>query len=306
MTNLRSTVGLLPVLHVLLEECSVGRTAKRLNLTQSAVSQALARAREAWADALLVRQGQRMLPTPLAVELAKKLDRWMAETQALLSPAKFDPSLSEATITLTANDFSEAALLPRVLGVLSERAPGITVLLRSIEAYPLDSVDFSEGRIHFALAGTPPPPGPFETQLMFNERFVLLARLGHPQVGPDLTMDGYLKLHHVLVSPQGQGATGLIDDHLARLGVSRRVAVSLTRFSNLPHLLAAADFVAAVPSRFAATAEVRRTCQVLELPFPSPTWAMSLIWHRRYRNDPLHQWLRGLLLEQLSDGAAPR
>lgn len=302
MISLRANLGLLPILHVVLEECSVTRAAVRLGLTQSAVSQALTRARDVWQDELLVRHGQRMIPTPLATELAIRLEAWVGDTTALLSAPTADPRLGRATVVIVANDYSEISLMPPVLKVLSESAPGVTTVLRSIEAHPLDSEDFLAGHVHFALAGVQPPQGPFEVAPLFTEHFVMIARHGHPGIGREMTLERYLGFQHALVSPQGKGVSGPIDMHLAELGVSRHVALSLTRFTSLPYLLASTDMVATVPSRFAALPEVRNACQAVALPFQSPTFAMSLIWHRRYRNDPLHGWLRGVMLAMIGQG----
>lgn len=291
---MRPSVSLLPVLHCLLAERSVSKAAARLGVTQSAVSQALARARVMLGDELLVRQGHRMIPTPQALRLQERLDRWMLDTEDLLHPVPSDPRQQEARIRMIANDFSEVALMPPVLGTIAREAPGVTLVLRSVEASPLDSADFLEGRIHFALAGIAPPAGPISSLPLFEDHFVAIARHGHPCLAAPWTPGNYAALRHALVSPQGQGFTGPVDGALAELGLSRRIALSLTRFTSLPPLLAASEIIATVPSRFAARPEVRAHCQVRELPFPSPRFTMSLCWHRRHNNDPLHRWIREL------------
>lgn len=299
MTAIRAHIALLPILHALLTECSVSRAAETLNLTQSAVSQALSRARKVWGDELLVRHGQRMFPTPLAIDLAARIGVWMTETEALLQRPDLDLRNHEARVIITASDYAEIALLPPVLRTLNECAPRVTAVLRSVEAYPLDSPEFIEGKFHFAIAGTDPPPGPFETKPLFREHFVLIARRDHPLVKPSLSMEDYLRLQHVLVTPQGQGATGPIDAYLDGVHATRRVVLSVTRFTSLPSILAATDMVATVPARFAALPDVQRICQTAPLPFSSPVFAMTLIWHRRYRNDPLHRWLRDIIATQI-------
>ena len=240
-----------------------------------------------------------MFPTPLAIDLAAKLDFWMAETEALMAPGDAGFREREARVVITANDYTEVALLPPVLKKINELAPRVTVVLRSVEAYPLDSHDFLEGRVHFALAGVEPPPGPFDAAPLFDEHFVLIARHGHPAIGSGFSLEHYIGLQHALVSPQGQGIRGPVDDSLAGLGVARRIALSLTRFTSLPYLLSSTDMVATVPSRFAEMPDVRRNCDRVELPFESPTFTLSLIWHRRHRNDPLHRWIRELVVAEL-------
>jgi DNA-binding transcriptional LysR family regulator len=299
MTLSRSDVSLLPLLQVLLTEASVGKAAERLGLTQSAVSQALSRARAIWQDELLIRHGQRMFRTPQAVELLGHLDSWLIDTQRLFVPAGTEPAQTEVELTIISNDYSEVSLLPPIVASLSTLAPRMTILLRSIEAQPMTSAAFMDGQIHFALAGINPPSGPFETAPLFDERFVVIMRHGHPCASKPLTINQYAGLQHALVSPQGQGLTGPIDLSLAKLGRSRHIALSLTRFTSLASLLQSTDLIATVPFRFALSPEVKERCCVVALPFPSPSFTMSLIWHKRYRFDPVHQWVRELIVKTL-------
>lgn len=306
MERMRSDIMLLPILHRLLAERSVSRTAAGLGVTQSAVSQALARARVVLRDELLIRQGHQMVPTPLALHLTERLGQWMTETESLLAPVQADPRQRQARIMIIANDFTELALLPPVLGAIAREAPGITLVMRSVEAIPINSPSFVEGRVHFAIAGIQQPAGPIVAMPLFNDHFVAIARHGHPCLAAPWTAEGYAAFQHALVSPQGQGSTGLIDDHLAMLGLSRRITLSLTRFTGLPGLLASSDLIATVPSRFAERPEVRAHCHVMQLPFPSPTFTMSLLWHRRYNHDPLHGWIRELFVAAAAgDPASP-
>jgi DNA-binding transcriptional LysR family regulator len=284
----------------MLIEGSVSKAADQLGVTQSAVSQALARARRIWGDELLVRHGQRMFPTPVALALLDRLNNWVADTHDLLLPAKADPSVYKGQITIISNDYSEVALLPPAIGKLTKLAPGLTTQLRSIEVFPMGSEEFTEGRIEFAIAGIPPPPGPFEMLPLFEERFVVIMRRDHPCACAPMTLDSYADSQHALVSPQGKGLTGPLDIALQERKRSRKIALSLTRFTSLPVILQSTDLIATVPSRFAHYPEVRERCCVMSLPFPSPTFTMSLIWHRRFSFDPFHRWARALLHEVIA------
>ena len=88
---LPANLNLLRTLAVLLEEQHVTRAAERLCLTQSAVSRQLLQLRQALADPLLVRDGNRLLPTPRALALQAQLRPLLQQCDALFSPQQFDP-----------------------------------------------------------------------------------------------------------------------------------------------------------------------------------------------------------------------
>ena len=69
-------LNLLVTLDILLAEGSVARAARRLGLSPSAMSRALARLRETTGDPLLVRAGRGLVPTPRALELREGSARW--------------------------------------------------------------------------------------------------------------------------------------------------------------------------------------------------------------------------------------
>lgn len=297
--NLRpAQLQILVVLDAMLAEGSVTRAAKRLNLTQPAVSQTLARARALFDDPLFLRINGRMAPTPRAAALSGKLERWIEATRGLLQPLEFDPVTHKRDFTIASNDFAECALLPPVVSAIRRMAPHVTLALRSVESAPLMGDEVREGHVDLIISGIAPPSA-FIEEVLYEEHFVLLARHGHPALTKGLTAPAFAAMDHALVSPQGLGLRGPIDDALETLGLARRVVLSLSKFTSLPRLLASSDIVAAVPSRFAETPEANALCGSAPLPFPAPKFIMRLSWHRRFDTDPAHRWFRSLVLKQV-------
>lgn len=295
---------LLIVLHALLEEQSVTRAARRLNLTQPAVSQALARARRLFDDPLFQRAGTQMIATPRARSLAEELDSWMQATRAILDPAAFDPATEQRSFVIGSNDFSELLLLPPVIAAVRRDAPNVTISLRSVESAPLTGREVREGRVDLILAGIA-PPADFVERALYDEHFVLLARRGHPVFDAPLTPAAFAAMPQALVSPQGIGNRGPIDDVLASLGLARIVYLSVTRFTSLPALLSQSDLIAAVPSRFALRPDTQAVCDAIELPFTPPRFTMRLAWHQRFETDIAHRWLRELAFDQIQRTVTP-
>lgn len=289
---------LLVVLHALLAERSVTRAARRLNLTQPAVSQALARARRLFDDPLFLRTGQQMIPTSRALSLFDELEGWMLTTRAILDRGDFDPATEYREFQIGSNDLSELLLLPGVIAAIRRDAPNITLSLRSVESAPLTGREVRDGRVDLILAGISPPAGFIERPL-YEDHFVLLARRGHPVLHGRLTVPAFAALPQALVSPQGSGNRGPVDEALANLGLARTVFLSTTRFTSLPALLSQSDLIAAVPSRFARYPETLAVCEARELPFAAPHFTMRLAWHPRFETDPAHRWLRELAYREI-------
>src|ERR1700744_3732492 len=106
-------LNLLLVLHAVLEEKSATLAAKRLNVTQSAVSNALARLRAVVGDPLLIRSGKGLVPTPRAAELAPIIAEAIEKLEAALDQgASFRPETSTRTFTLAAADNNQARDVP--------------------------------------------------------------------------------------------------------------------------------------------------------------------------------------------------
>jgi DNA-binding transcriptional LysR family regulator len=298
MTVRAQHLHLLIVLHALLKERSVTRAARSLNLTQPAVSQALARARRLFGDPLFARAGAQMIPTPKARALADELDGWMQATRAILDPASFDPATEHREFLIGSNDLAELLLLPPVIAAIRREAPNMVVSLRSVESTPLTGREVSEGRVDLILAGISPPAG-FVERALYDEHFVLLARRGHPILRGRPSAADFAAMPHALVSPQGIGTRGPIDNVLAGLGLARTITLSVTRFASLPALLSQSDLIAAVPSRLARRPETLAVCGATDLPFASPTFTMRLAWHPRFESDVAHRWVRELAYREI-------
>ncbi|CAN1725197.1 LysR family transcriptional regulator [Hyphomicrobium sp. 1Nfss2.1] len=288
--NLRNfDLNLLVVVDVVLAELSITRAAQRLNLTQPAVSQAMARARDVFDDELLVREGSSMRLTPLARRLAPELRDFCAAAERLLSRPTFDPSTAEMNFSVLANDLTELLIIPQLVAAVDRTAPGCRLVVRTPQPHLMDET------IDLAIIGAPVPKGPFLSRDLYEEHFVVIARPGHPAMREDISAEDYAGMQHALVSPTGQGVTGPVDGALKQLGLTRRIGLSVTRFTTLPSIVSSTDLIAAIPSRFAERPEVHSLCKVWSLPFESPRFTMKLVWHRSHDADPAHVWLRGLL-----------
>ncbi|MEO8379208.1 MAG: LysR family transcriptional regulator [Acidobacteriota bacterium] len=285
----RPDLNLLVTLDVLLAEGNVARAAKRLRLSPSAMSRALARLRETTGDPLLVRAGRGLVPTPRALELREKVRQLVEETEAVLRPAE-KPNLRALvrTFTLrTSEGFVEnfgAALIARV----TEEAPG--VLLRFLQKVDKESALLRDGTVDLETGVVENTSGPeVRAQALFRDRYVGVVRQGHPLTDGELTPARYAAGRHILVSRRGL-EKGVIDEALVPFGLERQIATIVSGFATALALARASDLIATVPERH--TGVLRTGMHSFPLPFPTPEITVSLLWHPRMHADPAHRWLR--------------
>lgn len=287
-------LNLLIVLDVLLAESNVTRAAQRLHLSPSAMSRSLARLRKTTGDPLLVRAGRGLVPTPRALELHEKVSQLVQEAQAMLLPTT-TPDLKHLvrTFTLrTSEGFAEnfgAELIARV----SVEAPN--VLLRFVQKLDKDSAPLREGTIDLETGVIGASMGPeLRAQALFRDRFVGVVRLTHPLSRGAITPARYAAGKHVGISRRGLEMQA-IDEALSSIGLEQAIAVIVGGFSTAVAMCRSSDLIATVPERH--TGNLRAGMHTFSLPFSTPEFTVSLLWHPRFNADPAHRWLRGIVLE---------
>jgi DNA-binding transcriptional LysR family regulator len=299
--------NLLVTLDVLLSEGNVTRAAKRLRLSPSAMSRALARLRETTGDPLLVRAGRGLVPTPRALELRERVGQLVQDAQAVLRPAE-TPDLQQLvrTFTLRTSEGFAENFGPALIARTRLEAPG--VLLRFVQKLDKDSAQLREGTIDLETGVVATSMGPeLRAQALFRDRFVGVTHLGHPLSQGDLTVTRYANGRHIDIARQGL-EMGAIDDAMRALGLERKIATVVGGFSTAVALARASDLIASVPERH--TGNLRAGMHTFDLPFTTPEFTVSLLWHPRFHADPAHRWLRNVAVEtcvaapSLASGAA--
>lgn len=286
----RPDLNLLVTLDVLLAEGSVAAAARRLRLSPSAMSRALARLREATGDPLLVRAGRGLVPTPRALELRDQVGRLVEEGEAVLRPAEtLDLRRLVRTFTLRTSDGFVENFGPSLIARVAEDAPGVR--LRFVAKLDKDSSPLRDGTVDLETGVIGRETGPeVRTQALFRDRFIGVVRAGHPLSRGDVSVSRYAAGKHVVVSRRGFDR-GPIDDALQPLGLQRDIATIVGGFAVALALARATDLVASVPERH--TENLRVGMYGFPLPIPAPPITVSMLWHPRLDADPAHRWLRG-------------
>jgi len=291
-------LNLLTIFEALLVEQGVSRAARRVGLTQPAVSNALRRLRIALDDPLFVRVGSSMVPSPRAREMRQPvLDALSAVRRAIGDRPTFDPATAVVTFRLSCVDFGELILLRPVLKRLRRRAPQIAVhVRRAIGLFDLPSNELAAGVVDaaFGLFPTPPSPGSgvLQAVIAIDHLVAIVDRASFRS--RTLSLREFLDRPHVRVNVRE--GPGLLDDVLAAKGLARHVAVSCPSLLTVPALVEGTDLIGIVPRSLTDVAPNRARLRVLPLPIRTPLLRWSFAWHERTSNHPAHEWFRGQCL----------
>jgi DNA-binding transcriptional LysR family regulator len=284
---------------------SVNRTAEAVGLSQPATSGALARLRAVFDDALFVRTGSQMEPTPRALELAPAVHRVVQAIESeILQQVGFEPATAERSFTILTPDIGEVVFLPGVLRRLRQEAPHVR--LRALSRPRAAAAEALEkGQADLAVGYFPDlQKTNYFQQALFKSSYACIACARNESVAGKLTLKQYLAAHHVVVLPDGR--EHLLDRFLAEKGWQRKVTLELSHFMSLVALLPGSDLVATVPQDIATAVGRLVPLKTLELPFRPPQLQVQQFWHRRAQHDPANRWLRGLFHEvNRRDSGAP-
>ena len=290
-------LNLLVTLDVLLAEGSVARAARRLRLSPSAMSRALARLRTATGDPLLVRAGRGLVPTPRALDLRDRVRGLVEDAQSVLRPVEqLDLACLVRTFTLRCSDGFVENFGPALMTRLTRDAPGVR--LRFVPKPDRDSGPLRHGTVDLEIGVVGETTVPeVRTQALFRDRFVGVVRRGHPLARGRMTPARYTAGRHILVSRRGL-ESGPLDEALEVQGLERQVVIIVGGFAAALALVRGTDLIASVPERH--TGNLRAGLHSFSLPVVLPKVTVSLLWHPRLDADPAHRWLRSCLRETCS------
>jgi DNA-binding transcriptional LysR family regulator len=286
----RIDLNLLVVFEAVVAEASVSRAARRLHLSQPALSHSLARLREAFGDPILVRRGRAMEPTPVALAALPEVRSLLAQVGRLFAHGgRFDPGTSERSVHIGASDYAAAAVLPRVLPRLREEAPSLR--LRIHHAGRSDAPGLlRSGQLDLALGVFNNLTADLRTMPLLEEPYLCAVAAGSRARLPR-ALDAYLQAQHLNVLVQGD-SLGLIDEALAQRGQARRIVATVPHFEAAIALLADTDLVLTAPTGLlrAHLAAGRVLCA--PPPVDLPPFRTQLAWSVRSEADEGLRWLR--------------
>lgn len=291
-------LNLLVALDALLSERSISRAAERMNLSQSAMSNALARLREYFDDELLVQVGRQMDPTPRAEGLADAVRDVLVRVEATIStqPA-FVPAESTRVFRLLVSDYTLSTLIPHLLARVYNDAPDIRIDLRPQVAHPERALERADADMLIVPKEYCSPAHPAE--VLLEEDFCCVLWKDSALARGSLTREAYLDAGHIVVLP-GQGQPAVEDRFIKRLGVSRRVEVTTFSFAASASMVVGTQRIATMHRRLAQQAQRCEPIVIHDVPLPIPTMQQTVQWHTHRSSDAGLRWLREILQQSVA------
>jgi len=295
---------LIRALKALITERSVSRAAMRLQSTQPAVSAQLKRLRALTGDPLLVRAGNRMAPTETALRLLDPATRLLQDADRMFSPRAhqraFDPQTTAGTFRIAASDYLDPLFLPELVAHLKRVAPQVKLELMPLSGEFDYRRGLAAGEVDLVIGNWLKPPEELHLARLFSDEIVCLVAADHPVVRSAgtraWTPERYLACEHVAPTPlhagaQG-GAPGVIDEHLASLGLAREIAVRCAHFSVIPLMVAQSLLVLTTGRLFCTRYLDVMPVKIVRCPVPFPALTYYQLWHELTHASAASRWLR--------------
>lgn len=283
-------LNLLHALDILLEVRNVSRAADRLNLSQSALSAALARLRAYFGDELLMLEGRRMHPTPFAQQLSDPLRQYLGATDALLLTSRvFDPATANRSFRVVASDYVVAAILVKLAERLATIAPNIRMDFVAPDEVAMERIQHGEMDIVISPREFLTPSQPM--QQLYVERFVVAGWRENPAFNEPLTTEGVLSVGHVAVAIGSHRATTFADRHMSLLHPERRIEATASSFTMVPWMLRGTNRLTLMHERLAKTMANYLPISFAPVPFAFPEMHEMVQHHRTKLSDAGLHWL---------------
>lgn len=287
----RIDLNLLVVFDAIYSEGGITRAARKLHLSQPAVSHALGRLRDLFDDSLFERDGRLMMPTPKARSLIGTVRRSLRELQIMFNDIeRFEPASSDRAFTVGMRDLLEVSVLPSLAVRLAKAAPELTVASVRLHRQDLEA-ELATGVLDAAIDVLQPVSDQVAYQRIAQDRMVVLARPHHRAAIQGLTLEEYLEQDHIQLSSRRSGQS-FEDLELSRLGIQRRIRLRCQNAFAALQIVSETNYLLTLAENYARVLAPQFKLQVLPLPFKTTPFDAYLYWHRNVDNDPGNRWLR--------------
>jgi len=297
---MRIDLNLFVVFDTIYTEGNLTKAANVLNITQPAVSHALAKLRDHFDDPLFVRQGNKMLPTAIAKNVIADVRVALRQLQVALQQSRqFDPSSAKKRYSLSLHDSLEAAYLPYLMSHIDKEAPQVDLTSTRVRRSDLEN-KLASGDVDLAIdILLPVTENVCHTQIRKDRLVVVAANhhstLRHSNKNRQLDIETYLLQKHILVSSRSSGP-GLEDFELGRLGLQRRVGLRCQHFFSACRVVENSNMLLTMPESAAKMFSKQLKISIYELPVELPSIDVHLYWHLNVDKDPANRWLRNKIL----------
>ena len=287
-------LNLIVAFEALMNDRSVSRAAQRLNLSQPAMSNALARLRSYFGDDLLIARNKRMYPTPFAETLLPQVRQALETMEGVIATSRhFDPATTNRAFRIMTSDYIATSILFPIVTRLAATAPGVRIELLLPSPRRIDWLESGDIDLLITLQAYVAPELPSDH--LFEDEYRLVGRAAHPALTGGTTPEKMLAYEHVLVAIGDERLPSFGDAYLDRMGIQRRIAMIAPNFGMLPWLLQDTDWLALIQGRLATQMARNFPLTIVPPPLPIPPLEEMAQYHVTRRNDPGLRWLIDLV-----------
>ncbi|WEX79734.1 LysR family transcriptional regulator (plasmid) [Sinorhizobium numidicum] len=290
-------LNLLVALDALMTERKLTAAARSINLSQPAMSAAIARLRTYFRDELFTMQGRELVPTPRAEALAPAVRDALLHVQlSVISWDSFNPAQSDRRFRISLSDFMTLVFFEKVVERVAWEAPGVSFELLPRADQPDELL--RRGEVDFLIFPELFMSSAHPKAKLFDETFVCVGCPTNNQLTAQLSFESYMSMGHVAAKYGTTRKHSLEEWLLLEHGLERRVEVVVQGFSMIPPLLSGTDRIATMPLRLVRHFERTIPLRIVELALPLPAFAMAVQWPALCNSDPASLWMREILLQE--------
>jgi len=283
--------GLLVIFQELMRHQRTTVVAEHLNLSQSAISHALARLRELFEDQLFLRLPNGLEPTQRAKELAPQIDELIRLSHITLDTGKpFNPLDTGRTFRLGGGDFMSALIAAPLLNVFEKEAPNASFIFRfllgqqAIESLYRDEIDIAVGRFEAT------PTDNVIVEQLYEESYCVVARAGHPHIHGEIDLKTFSEVGHIIIA-LGKDLEQFGDNNLKKLSIERKVVAAVPRFFTGFTLASQGNAILIAQRRLANRYAKLFQLQVLDIPYPTSPFPIVAIRKQADKDNAAINWL---------------
>ncbi|MGY3034157.1 LysR family nod box-dependent transcriptional activator [Bradyrhizobium sp. USDA 4354] len=289
-------LNLLVALDALLTERNLTSAARKINLSQPAMSAAVARLRSYFHDELFGMRGRELVPTSCAEGLAAPVREALTHIElSIIARDVFDPARSSRRFRIGLSDFMTVVFFRNVVERVAREAPAVSFELVALT----DEHDelLRRGEVDFVILPELFMSGAHPRAALFEERLVCVGCCTNSQLLRRLTFDRYMSMGHVAVKLGGARKTP-VEESLLDLGLNRRIDILVQSFSMIPPLLVGTNRIGTMPLGFVKHFQKTMPLRIAELPQPFPAFTEAVQWPVLHNSDPESLWMREILLQE--------
>ncbi|GGC97561.1 LysR family transcriptional regulator [Undibacterium terreum] len=293
-------LNLLVVFQEIFQQKQISAVARKLGLSQPAVSNALARLRRSFGDELFVRTALGMQATPFAEQLAEPIGAALEQVRLALNRHEhFDAGSSRRHFTIAMTDVGEVYFMPVLVEKCRQFAPQLKI--STVRASSVDlKAEMEAGRVDLAIGAFDDVSEALYQRRLFKQDYVCMLRAGHPLAKAKLTLKDFLAAPHLIVASM-ESPYDSINQSLEKAGVKDVSQFSVPHFVAVPYIVSTTDLLVTVPQKLAERAAAPFNLHYVKPPLRLPSLQTNMFWHRRYNQDEGSQWLRGFIAEHFAE-----